>query len=168
MARTPINQPKAKGPRKSVVILGLLTVLGGGAYRFIKSPPRTSAIASAPASTVPEVATPGYKANLPDLEINWAGGMKRDIFDTRDLTPKIADLIPQTQPTAPDARQLVAAEAKNKIRLQATLGGENPTALINGNTYNAGDRVNGFAIVSILDNQIIVERQGVRLSITSE
>jgi hypothetical protein len=171
MARPPLNRPQAKRPRKGVLIAGILAVLGGVVYHFAKAPPRSIASGSTPAqATNPDISNAGYKATLPDLEVNWKGGMSRDLFDIKELTPspKIVEMIPQSQPTTPDFRLAVAAEAKSKIRLQGILNGSTPTALINGNTYNPGDRISGFVILEILDNQIIVERQGVRLSIISE
>jgi hypothetical protein len=169
MARTPINRVPKKGPRKGVIIVGLMVVLGAATYHFVKSPPRTMANGSEPsASTTSQNTRAEYKATLPDLEINWSGGIKRDLFDTRDLTPKIADLIPKTQTTTPDVQLAVAAEAKSKIRLQGILNGPSPTALINDGAYHVGERISGFLIIEIFDNQIFVERQGVRLSIISE
>jgi hypothetical protein len=151
------------------VIFGLLMVIGGGVYHFSNTPPKTTVIASAPSTASnSQASTASYKAKLPDLEVNWGGGLKRDVFDTRELLPRISAPTPQTRPSSPEIGQIVAAEAKAILRLQGTFNGASPAALINGGMYYSGDRVKGFRIVEIQDNKIIVERQGVLLSIASE
>jgi hypothetical protein len=57
--------------------------------------------------------------------------------------------------------QLQAAQ----LRLQSTVMGPTPRALINGDMLREGDVVAAFRIVRIEARRIIVEREGVKLEI---
>ena len=53
-----------------------------------------------------------------------------------------------------------------KLKLQTTLMGDTPRAMVNGQLVQAGDAVEGFKVVKIEARQIVVQQDGVTLEIS--
>ncbi len=52
-----------------------------------------------------------------------------------------------------------------RLKLQSTLLGNTPTALVNGQLVKAGDCIDGFTVVQIESRKIVVQQDGVTLDI---
>lgn len=64
--------------------------------------------------------------------------------------------------------RLVGARSIHEVRIRfggVVMGGERPTAMVNGRPCNAGDRWNGFNVVSVRRDVLVLERDGVFLLI---
>ena len=59
----------------------------------------------------------------------------------------------------------IAADA---LKLQSTVTGAHPGAMMNGQMVREGDSVAGFRVVKIEARQVIVEREGVQLAVLME
>jgi hypothetical protein len=55
--------------------------------------------------------------------------------------------------------------AAASLKLESTIMGAHPGAMVNGNMVRVGDTVDGFRVLSIEARQIIVEREGVKLAL---
>jgi hypothetical protein len=58
--------------------------------------------------------------------------------------------------------------AAASLKLQSTIMGAHPGAMVNGTMVREGDTVSGFRVLSIEARQIIVEREGVKLALLME
>jgi hypothetical protein len=58
--------------------------------------------------------------------------------------------------------------AAASLKLESTIMGAHPGAMVNGNMVREGDDVAGFRVVSIEARQVIVEREGVKLALLME
>ncbi len=58
--------------------------------------------------------------------------------------------------------------AAASLKLQSTIMGAHPGAMVNGTMVREGDSVSGFRVLSIEARQVIVEREGVKLALLME
>jgi hypothetical protein len=56
--------------------------------------------------------------------------------------------------------------AAESLKLESTIMGSTPGAMINGQMVHEGSVVNGFRVLSIQARELIVEREGVKLAVT--
>ena len=54
----------------------------------------------------------------------------------------------------------VLRQALSELRLQSTMQGEQPRAVINGQSLSPGDRVKGFKLIRVEARSVILERDG--------
>ena len=54
-------------------------------------------------------------------------------------------------------------EAARSLKLQTTIVGAHPRAVINGQLVGPGDKIAGFTVRRILDRKVIVEMDGVQV-----
>jgi hypothetical protein len=74
--------------------------------------------------------------------------------------PSLADLKKE--------RQILAANLQSQaaqLRLQTTVMGAEPKALVNGNLVGEGDMVASFRVMKITARGMVIEREGIRLEI---
>jgi hypothetical protein len=58
--------------------------------------------------------------------------------------------------------------AAASLKLQSTVMGAHPGAMVSGTMVREGDNISGFRVVSIEARQVIVEREGVKLALLME
>jgi hypothetical protein len=58
--------------------------------------------------------------------------------------------------------------AAGALKLQSTLMGAQPTAMVNGQMVREGNYVSGFHVVKIEPREMIIEQQGVRLAVSMD
>lgn len=66
-------------------------------------------------------------------------------------------------------RQILAENLRvqaGSLKLESTLTGENPEAMVSGEVVRAGSVVQGFRVLEILDRKIIFEREGIKLEVS--
>ncbi len=83
----------------------------------------------------------------------FLGMVAKSSAEPADLTME-GQIVPENLRRAADA-----------LRLQGTVMGTAPTAVVNGREVKEGDVVGGFGVVKIETGGIVVERDGVRLRI---
>ncbi|MFO0973509.1 MAG: hypothetical protein U1A27_08740 [Phycisphaerae bacterium] len=57
-------------------------------------------------------------------------------------------------------------EAATAIKLQSTIAGAEPAAMLSGKLVHVGERVNGFELIEVRDRQAVVRKDGVRVTLT--
>lgn len=63
------------------------------------------------------------------------------------------------------ARVASIRQAAGELRLQSTIRGEQPRAVINGISLAQGQQIKGFVLVRIEARQVIIERDGVQITL---
>ncbi|HEY1922220.1 MAG TPA: hypothetical protein VGG44_05600, partial [Tepidisphaeraceae bacterium] len=58
--------------------------------------------------------------------------------------------------------------AAASLKLQSTIMGAHPGAMVNGTMVRVGDSISGFRVLNIEATQVIVEREGVKLALLME
>ncbi|HEV2294629.1 MAG TPA: hypothetical protein VGR35_12305 [Tepidisphaeraceae bacterium] len=172
-------EAERKPGRTQLVVLGGLSVVAAAVLiRLLSSGPQ-----SAPAATVgttpllPNAAVVSSQAAPQPangaVSVTWPTAVARDPFQSDLVFPPAPPLPPaKVEPTAvaPPATSSpqvsLAALAKEKIHLKATVLGDRPLAMMNGRVYRVGEVIEGFLIVEIEKNQITIERNDLRLVIT--
>jgi hypothetical protein len=165
MGRNELKRRKSDKPRARIIAIWIAVALAALAYRFVKMPPPSSAIGANP-SPGGSAASGSTDQNLPEVAIDWPRTLQRDLFDATDLLPKgMPALEPVARPNDSEISQAVLAKAKQAIRLQGVISGPTPMALINGRSFGVNDLVEGFIVVGIEHNQVVLERDGVRVAV---
>jgi hypothetical protein len=54
------------------------------------------------------------------------------------------------------------------LKLESTMMGSQPTAMVNGQMVREGDVIAGFRVLNIESRELIVEREGIRLAIVMQ
>lgn len=102
-------------------------------------------------------------------QVGWSLVLARDPFyhtpvsetnsDTVDLpAPDIQDQIDEKQ---------VSEDANRSLDIQGLILGETRRVMINSQVYTIGDSVNGYRILDIQHDMIIVEFDGIKVSLTN-
>lgn len=98
----------------------------------------------------------------------------RDVFAVRldlfapDETVEPVKVTPASAPSV-DEEQAKTRRVANQaqiLALQSTVTGENATAVINGNVLRVGEQVHEFRILEIQDQSCVIEKDGVKLTLT--
>ena len=58
--------------------------------------------------------------------------------------------------------------AAGTLKLQSTIMGAQPGAMVNGQMIREGDQVSGFRVVKIEPREMIVEQQGIKLAVSMD
>ena len=176
MDRQQVKPAKATVPRGGVVLLGLCVILGALCLRMLRSgsSPAPGPAVAAANQPRPTPIAPANTTYAP-LTVDWPLAFERDLFDIRAVIPPVVrpTTVPATKPVEPppvvvDEAAVAAADAKAHLALSATMVGAQPTAIINGQVHRVGEVIAGFRIIQIDHHKIIVERRGIRLSITNQ
>jgi hypothetical protein len=148
--------------RKLAWALGLGVVLAALVARWMLALP---ASADAADNTAVEAAleypVPVARARAPRVVVDWPVVVERDPFYSDRVLPPA-----QTNPNADAAA--VAEQARQSLRFTGTILGEQPKAMVNRKLYRKGEVVGGFRIVQIENREIVVERGGVSVRLTSD
>lgn len=100
------------------------------------------------------------RARAARVVVDWPVVVERDPFRSDKVIP------PSTGGKS-DAVAL-AQEARQALRFTGSILGEQPKAMVNGRLFGKGDLVSGFRILQIEKRQIVVERNGISVRVTSD
>jgi hypothetical protein len=159
MGSTGIANPAtaAKPPRRrGAWVVGLAMVLAAVVTRWMLALLASAGAAEPPTPDFPPSMAHGRQARV---VVDWPVVVERDPFHSDRVIPANAG--------AKDAVAL-AQEAKQTLRFTGSILGEHPKAMVNGRLFAKGDVVSGFRIQQIEKRQIVVERDGVSVRVTSD
>jgi hypothetical protein len=159
-----------------MVALGLVLV-AICARMFLRSPRGVSAApGGSPTSAPAETGARRTNDRQGKVRVDWQGSPTRDPFKSTTVFPPAVPVPapqPATRPVGPTEEQRRAARieelvksVKSTIKLDATVQGAHPLAIINGKTYRAGDEVNGFALKRIGARDVVLEKDGFQLLVS--
>jgi len=164
--------------KKTIIMTGLVLVAAVvGGRLFVSSIGPGDASASSPEASTAEVATSssdGASARRAQQELvarrnEYIAGIKpgitRDLFKftpeafalSKPQKPKVVTQQAPTEPAKPkmsfwakwDKIRALARQRARALKLQSTIGGSPPAAIINGKLVCVGRRIGGFTVVSI-------------------
>ncbi len=154
--------------RKFGLMVGLLAValLLWGRI-LVKQVPRQAiadpAQKKAPASTTPATPTPTGEHKRIYVSLNET--LRRDLFAVdlsqfAQITSGASDSITQekSRPVIADVDD--AVNLATGLRLQSTVLGREPRAIVNGRTLAPGQDIRGFRVVRIHERHVVLERDG--------
>ena len=144
--------------RKLAWVVGLSIVLAALVARWMLMLTPASAEAAEP--PMPEFPSSMARARMARVVVDWPVVVERDPFRSDRV-------IPPNGGGRTDAAAL-AEEARQALRFTGSILGEQPKAMVNGRLYRKGDMVSGFKILQIERTQIVVERNGVAVRVTSD
>lgn len=164
--------------KKLGLIVGLLCVMLLLWGRLIlKQVPRTAVANPAPSSTASASSTPSTDAlrrkvittDKPIVEVTLPPASKRDLF-ALDMTdyPVMEEPVvekPATDTSRGDVNKVDEVDAQlqamvGRIRLQSTVLGARPCAVINGRIVQVGQSFEGLVLKEVSSRQVIMEFQG--------
>jgi hypothetical protein len=148
--------PAHNARRKLAWAVGLAIVLAALVARWMLSLPASADAAEQP---TPEFPPSMGRARQARVVVDWPVVVERDPFRSDRVIP------PSTGKA--DAAAL-AQEARQVLRFTGSILGEQPKAMVNGKLFGRGDVISGFRIMQIEKRQIVVERDGVTVRITSD
>ena len=175
MDKRGVNKPGAK-KRPVVIITGLAIVLGAVCVRFLLPSP-SKASAAGPKrgkADARQAGGPALPRPASSVEMNWPMELKRDPFVSTLVFPPPIKATP-VQPEVEDEAKLRAMKTEELVRavrahvkLNGTFLGAQPQAFINGKPCKVGDVVHGFVVRQIGARDVIVEKDGIQLLVTTE
>lgn len=145
-------------------VIGLSLVLAALVTRWMLGLP---ASAGAAVGAAPDEDALAYPATMTwtrhgRIVVDWPVVVQRDPFRSDRVIPSN-----HAANVKADAAAL-AEEARQTLRFTGSILGEQPKAIVNGRLFRKGDVVSGFRILQIEKRQIVVERDGVSVRITSD
>jgi hypothetical protein len=193
-----IPGPVRRDPKRSAVLAGLLVVLAVlGTRHYLKSMPQ-SALASVgtPVKTAEDVTVGSTGSTSSDLLLAWLGdGIKpvaRDVFRTDRLGVMASESqvrepssTEETDEAAKSARQeaddqrvrrvdeSAIVSAARRLRVQSTIEGATPSALVNGRLVRPGDSILAdqnveLTVRSVERGRVTFEARGVGVSVGTD
>ena len=110
-------------------------------------------------------------SDRPVVRVNLTQDLGRDLFafaDSHYATQKpgaqLAGAAKSPASTVDNSQQAqIVTEAARSLKLQTTIVGAHPRAVINGQLVGPGDKIAGFTVRRILDRKVIVEMDGVQV-----
>lgn len=164
--------------KKAGMLLGLcmfgLLLWGRLLWREV---PRTatatpSALAASPASDSPAAGGVAVEVRK-TLEVAFNTDLKRDLFALDEARyprpePVKAVIAEKSAPKPADdleERQNKVREQARGLKLQTTMLGATPRAMIQGSLLKVGESIQGFEIVEIRSRRVVVKKDGVRIEL---
>ena len=144
--------------RKLAWVVGLSIVLAALVARWMLM--LTPASADAAEQPMPDFPASMARSRMARVVVDWPVVVERDPFRSDRVIP------PNHGGARSDAE--LAEEARQVLRFTGSILGEQPKAIVNGKLYRKGDVVSGFRILQIEKRQIVVERNGVSVRVTSD
>ncbi len=173
-----MSTTRARPKQRQMIILGsLVVVMLGLMIRVLYKPAPPQAQASQspamPASGAGTGSPPAARPALPRVVVNWAAEASRDPFDlTKALgspgcvpAPPVHTGEATPAPTRQQQDQDLRKAALDQLQVQATLLGNRPQALINGQTWQIGQVIQGFTLRAIHSRSVVVEKDGIQITI---
>ncbi|MFG0331361.1 MAG: hypothetical protein ACF8PN_15850 [Phycisphaerales bacterium] len=119
---------------------------------------------------------------LPVVEVEASRTLARDLFapqteflaqigETESTTqPSVnSETDPSEDPSEVERRRVAAiTEAAESLRLESLIRGSAPIAIVNGEVLRLGGRIDGFTLISVHDQHIVLEKDGVRVDVEME
>ena len=179
--KDPAAAKKAAAEKKKLMALGACVLVGLLLWGrvLIQRVPRTvvaeptaqAAGDAAPVATV-ATATDGPEERK-TINVDLPQKLSRDLFAldasryTRIVSTSDADIRPQgkSEPQASDVSQRPTA-GNSGLALQATILGEHPCAVINGQVIRQGQKIKGFVLRKVLPQRVTLEMDGVEITLT--
>jgi hypothetical protein len=147
--------------RKLAWVIGLGIVLAALVARWMLALPASADAAdSTTGDAALEYPAPVARTRLARVVVDWPVVVERDPFRSDRV-------IPPAQAHNTDAAA-VAEQARQSLRFTGSILGDQPKAIVNAKLYRKGDLVGGFRIVEIEKREIVVERGGVSVRLTSD
>jgi len=154
-----------------VVLLAIGLLLWG--RLMLKQVPRTATADPEPeAAMVEGLGEVDPAPLLPVVELPaTSGAPSRDLFA---FDPSLFIPVEQTDLSGDPAKsastvsddtsvERMVHEASKELRLQSTLFGESPRAMVNGRLLELGDEIAGFELVHVGERSAVLEKQGYRI-----
>ena len=148
----------ARFRRKLAWVIGLSVVLAALVARWMLMLPASAEAAEQP---TPDFPASMARSRLARVVVDWPVVVERDPFHSDKV-------IPSGHAGNPKSDAALAEEARQALRFTGSILGEQPKAIVNGRLYRKGDVVSGFRILQIEKTQIVVERNGVSVRVTSD
>jgi hypothetical protein len=165
MSSTARAAAAAKGFRRKLAwVIGLSIVLAALVARWILMLPASADAAESGAAGEgsPEFPTSITRTRYSRVVVDWPVVVERDPFRSDRVVP------PSHAGNAKADASALAEEARQTLRFTGSILGDQPKAIVNGKLYRKGDLVGGFRIQQIDKTQIVVERDGVSVRLTSD
>jgi len=108
--------------------------------------------------------------SLARLEVELPGNLGRDLFalDVTAYTPvqkkPIVEVSVEKSPREISDEQLKASQVRQAatgLKLQTTMHGAQPLALINGELIQVGQTIRGFELIQVLPRQVVLRMNGI-------
>ena len=150
--------------RKLAWAVGLGVVLAALVARWMLTLPASADAADSSASGEASFEYPASIARTRHARVvvDWPVVVERDPFHSDRVIP------PNNAPNPKADAAALAEEARQTLRFTGSILGDQPKAIVNGRLYRKGDLVGGFRILQIEKHQIVVERDGVSVRLTSD
>jgi len=158
-------------PKRFGVFGGLLVIILVVWARIFFNGPATATASQLrrPVSTVNDSSRHPVRVAASNPVLDWLAQPKKAV--QRNLFAVNMDFFGQAgDRTSPgDTEQQIPAEnlrdASETLKLQSTMMGSTPLAIVNGNLVREGDIVDGFTVVKIQPQQMTVQKDGVTLEV---
>jgi hypothetical protein len=190
-----IPGPVRRDPKQSALLAGLLVVLVGLALRQLatSSSSPASVQAATPHSSSKDAAGKAVRTLSTDHLLAWLGTeiepVARDVFridqaSVFGVTPQVRDQKPSAEPEDPaksvrqeaDEQKVrrfdesAVIQAARRLRVQSTMEGASPSALVNGQLVRPGDAMTvdrgvELKVRSVERGRVIFEARGVSVSV---
>ncbi len=164
-----------RNDRRIGLFIGLLAValLLWGRILIKEVPRQAAATEDKPAPKTRKPAAPeteplSANSGVRTIYVTLSETLQRDLFaiDSRHFAQSVAadaDSITQEKSAAHPADEREAAGLAAGLRLQSTVLGVEPRALINGQVMTPGEIIRGFRLQQVLDRQVVLERDGLAI-----
>lgn len=168
-----------------LMVLGAVALVMGVHLAFRGSTPRrVRAAAQAVVTPIRRSADGENRWGGDQRRADWLAELRasqaeisRDIFEPnpaffppttpKPKTPKKITRVVTTQPSVED-RQAVVRQVRalaGALRLQSTVAGSVPVAMINGQIVRKGDRLSEFVVVEITERSCVLKQKGVQVTL---
>lgn len=160
--------------KKLSVMVGLLAVLMLLWGRLLlKEVPRTAVAEPEPGQVADTSASPWAspnQASFEKVEVHLPQTLSRDLFSldisgfTQLKNKNVVEVKTEKSPGDLSDEQLKASQVRQAatgLKLQTTMQGAVPLALINGQYVQVGEQIRGFELVRILPRQVVLRMNGI-------
>ena len=102
-------------------------------------------------------------------QVGWSLVLARDPFYLTPVSEANSDTVDLPAPDIQDQidEKQVSDDANRTLDIQGLILGETRRVMINSQVYTIGDSVNGYRILDIQHDMIIVEFDGIKVSLTN-
>lgn len=102
-------------------------------------------------------------------QVDWSLALARDPFCLTPVSGADSDTVDLPAPDIQDQidKKQVSEDAIRLLDIQGLILGETRRVMINSHVYTVGESVNGYRILDIQHDMIIVEFDGIKVSLTN-
>jgi len=176
-----MEQAIRRDPKRFSLLGGLLVIMLFLWGRMLFSGPASATAIRRSVVAITDSPQPTVRVAASNPVLDWLAqpkkAVQRNLFAVNlDYFSRAGD---KTKPVDPDPGQAVPDDADHeqqillenlrqqsaKLKLESTMMGSTPRAMVNGVLVREGDTVEGFVVVKIQSQQITVEQDGVTLQV---